>query len=927
MTLKAKVLFAVLAGLLVVSITGCLLAVVYQLTPRYMESRIIPELAAIFGETPIDFKIRRIQVDGTDLGPIVVGDPQKPALAAQSIHIDYNPGSLYRKRIERIVVSGVTLRAMYQDGKLSFPGIDMEAVMSRFKEAGKPQDTGSALPVPIFLGGIELIDATILLTWNHRIFRLPAELRLTPQKETLTVLDFLCVSYLRDGRFKAKGHIDLKNGTVGVDYLLSGIGLERYADMLPGLEGIRFSGNAEIEGRMSAEISPFHIAALTAHTAIKGFWIATGGVAISGATAEEPSDAGVTTHLTTDDGENWKFSLSGLKMAAPVPIRLRQMAGQLKIGSGSVECSGDYEISMDSFTSRSPLPLTVPSPINSNGRFNASWASPGHWGFMIGSGPAGKIKSRNDGFLKLKAAGIDIQSVPPQYSISGSGTREKGVISYRLDLSTPMVKMDQATVRTDRISLKGNARIHNLQDKAAFSSEMRIQAPKIKWRVHTLKGTVPSLTINAKASGDRSGVSHIDGLVKFTGADLSDPVAGLHAEGIRLRLPLVWPLDKSGGKGTVSVTGIKWQERAIGSVAAVISQQEKGFSLNGTHVSALLQDLKAHFSGRLFPDPNEKRSTFVDLEVPDYTTAGEIELGTFDPAAEGLKVGGIISGSGRLSINKGRPVTRFAATVKDGRVLHEEMGFSITGIETTVKMTDLLQKRSESRQLLKFQQARMGELSMGEGKVEFQVESPGAIFIEKSSFKWCGGLVDAHALRISPEKADYHLVLYCDRLVLHQVLEQFGAVQAEGSGTLNGKIPIRFKEGRLRFDDGFLYSSPGQGGTIRLTGTEMLTAGIPKNTVQYNQLELAREALKDYTYKWVKLRLTTEGETLLLRMQMDGKPANPLPFVYDQKIGGFIRVKAGSEGSIFQGISLDVNFRLPLDRILTYKEILKNIEQ
>ncbi|WP_460483657.1 hypothetical protein, partial [Escherichia coli] len=88
---------------------------------------------------------------------------------------------------------------------------------------------------------------------------------------------------------------------------------------------------------------------------------------------------------------------------------------------------------------------------------------------------------------------------------------------------------------------------------------------------------------------------------------------------------------------------------------------------------------------------------------------------------------------------------------------------------------------------------------------------------------------------------------------------------------------------------------------IRLTGTEILTAGIPPDTPQFTQMELAREALKDYDYSWAKLNLTSEGENLLLKMQMDGKPAKTLPFVYSKDVGGFMRVDVESEGSRFQG--------------------------
>jgi len=169
--------------------------------------------------------------------------------------------------------------------------------------------------------------------------------------------------------------------------------------------------------------------------------------------------------------------------------------------------------------------------------------------------------------------------------------------------------------------------------------------------------------------------------------------------------------------------------------------------------------------------------------------------------------------------------------------------------------------------------------------------------------------------------------LYCDRLNLPMILEQLGGVNAEGIGTVNGRLPIQVKNGKIRFSDGFLFSTPGEGGKIHVTGTEMLTAGIPRNTPQYVQLELAREALKNYDYDWAKLNLKTEGDNAVLRLQLNGKPSKPLPFVYNKEIGGFAKVDVGNKGSIFQGIRLDVNFRVPLDKILHYKDILDMIKE
>jgi hypothetical protein len=91
-------------------------------------------------------------------------------------------------------------------------------------------------------------------------------------------------------------------------------------------------------------------------------------------------------------------------------------------------------------------------------------------------------------------------------------------------------------------------------------------------------------------------------------------------------------------------------------------------------------------------------------------------------------------------------------------------------------------------------------------------------------------------------------------------------------------------------------------------------------------VDLAREALKDYAYSWAKLGLASEGEDFVMRLQFDGKPANPLPFIYKKEIGSFVPRRGRAQGSIFQGIGLDVNLRLPLNQLLQYKDIVNMIQ-
>ncbi|MCK5419135.1 MAG: YdbH domain-containing protein, partial [Desulfobacterales bacterium] len=267
------------------------------------------------------------------------------------------------------------------------------------------------------------------------------------------------------------------------------------------------------------------------------------------------------------------------------------------------------------------------------------------------------------------------------------------------------------------------------------------------------------------------------------------------------------------------------------------------------------------------------------------------------------------------------------SSLSNGKLRHRKNKITVEGIQMNLWIPDLIKMRSAPGQKLKFARASIGDMNIENGDIDFQIESARSVLIEKSHFNWCEGKVDAPAIRFKSGTEDYSLILYCDRLNLAKVLEQFGAASVEAEGELNGRIPLRYKNGQLSFQDGFLFTTPGEPGKIRMTDTEILTAGIPQDTPQYVQMELARKALEDYDYSWAKLNLTTEGDDLLLNLQLDGKPAKSLPFVYRKDIGGFAKVEADIEGSTFQGIRLDVNFRLPLNKLMQYKELIRMIQQ
>lgn len=267
---------------------------------------------------------------------------------------------------------------------------------------------------------------------------------------------------------------------------------------------------------------------------------------------------------------------------------------------------------------------------------------------------------------------------------------------------------------------------------------------------------------------------------------------------------------------------------------------------------------------------------------------------------------------------KDRRLTTGADLVIHGGTLSmPDQNLAVSGIQGRLILNDLLAPASIPGQTLTIHRIQAGDFEATDTAVRFTLEPGPFLVLENLRANWAGGRVTTESIRIpSPDKS-VALTLYCDRIQLNRLLAQVGGFDAQGKGSLNGRIPVKIKNGEISFDNAFLFSTPGQGGRIVIQNPEKLKAGIPLDAPGFSQLDLASEALKDFEYAWAKLTFDTEGETLTANMELDGKPGRVLPFVYRKDINSFVRVDAQSPGSRFQGIKLDVNLTLPFNQVVT----------
>ncbi len=246
--------------------------------------------------------------------------------------------------------------------------------------------------------------------------------------------------------------------------------------------------------------------------------------------------------------------------------------------------------------------------------------------------------------------------------------------------------------------------------------------------------------------------------------------------------------------------------------------------------------------------------------------------------------------------------------------------FSLTNLNTRLTLPNLPLQYSAPSQTIDIEKINAGNIETMNAHITYRLEDFKTVLIERSSLNWCGGKVESGSIRIASNVHDYNLTLYCDRIGFTSLLTQLGMPNAEGKGTLNGRIPISFSDSILHFDDGFLFSSPGDSGIIRFTNTENIRSNLGENLAT-SYLDYSMKALENFAYNWATLSFNSRDDDLTVIMKLDGKPAAPLPFTYKN---GQLAPSAQGSG-VQHPIHMDVNFHLPLDALFHYGKNIQSL--
>lgn len=379
-------------------------------------------------------------------------------------------------------------------------------------------------------------------------------------------------------------------------------------------------------------------------------------------------------------------------------------------------------------------------------------------------------------------------------------------------------------------------------------------------------------------------------------------------------LPIKWPApEENAEKGYLNINFLEGKIINDGELKGDFFFEKNALFLQlNSDILALQASLNAE---AILFDPENELSFKAKLIFPEQSLPSNFLLNELLSDIDGWHYDAKISAEGEFSWQKNKPTGSLSLKLFDGILEHSESNFSLKGLRIHLNLPDLPKLSSDGNQLLAFRSINFDKIAVNAGRIRFRMESPSAWHLEDLTMNWCEGKLRLDSTRFNPDTERYRLVFHCDHLKLSSLLQQLGIGNDQGEGRISGSIPVMISKDEIRFRDAFLYSTPGENGSIKMLANESISAAAAAS----DQLSFALDALQDFDYSWVKLNLSSEKEMLRVALQTDGKPVNRLYYI--PKDGSLVKSEVANE---FQGLNLNANLNIPLTNTLkTYKQMQK----
>ncbi len=896
----------VIAGL--VLCVGSLLAFFYLL-PFYLETRLLPRWAEDAGLDPQTIRMRRIGLSGSDTGPIRLNMGDQSFAAADAVQIDYSPASLLAGRINAIVLCGLNLSLFLDEDGTAVTGWRPRVSGGAAGDRSVPV---AELPqkVPIGLGRLALHNALVTVHWRGRMLAVPLDADVDTSRLGQGHLEAEVHLSPRGAPIHLGAEMETDTNTLSITISAQEVETARFSDLVTLFADAKWGARIDLAAKARCRLQPLALTAMTGEIRLSGITAPSSFLRIAPPGGPESKDKPIAIRWETADGRNFPWTVAPFSLQGAATLQVDGLQGRLSVQTQgwNAEATSHLVLPPQSLSACGLPPLSLRDSLALDLNLSARQEKGKALQWQVHTADGVASPTENKFCVQLAQWGMESQA--PRIDAAGEvidGTLTGHYDATLNDLAArhPSARLDLPAIRSDgefrtapAPCIQSTANLSGLQIRAA---EAAMTLPRIDTRL-----TIEKEEKNWVATGEMA----------LSGGQAQYEPQAVQLRDIAVRLPVRYPPGPRPPTGEVRIDQILWRSRNLGSARGKVGLGSSGLWAELRHASKLFPGINVQMRSEL-----DSEGAHLNLAIPATPPAAAMDLGRILPAAEGFRFLGRFEAHAQVRAKGNTIQSKGRIRIDRGALRHEARQLSLEGIACDFRLENLIPLRSEPRQQLHVADLALGKLAARELNVDFQLEPQGTLFIEKAGMQWCQGTMQTQAFRLVPGRDEVEATIYCDRLNLAMLLEQLGAAQGSGEGAVNGRIPLLWKDGMLRFDNGFLYSTPGQTGTIRLSGTETLLKGLAPGSPQHTQLDIASEALKDYSYNWAKVDLRSEEDLLLVSLKLDGKPNRLLPFAYDPQSGAFKRF-SGQGQAEFQGINIDLNFKTPLREILHYRQLM-----
>lgn len=240
-----------------------------------------------------------------------------------------------------------------------------------------------------------------------------------------------------------------------------------------------------------------------------------------------------------------------------------------------------------------------------------------------------------------------------------------------------------------------------------------------------------------------------------------------------------------------------------------------------------------------------------------------------------LKFGATLSARAQAEKTRAIPVPVWAAKVRVARgsasCLKGEKTFAVEGLSVTASAEGIADRVMIGPLAPRLKEANLAGILISNVSASIRATERG-LYVNEASAEFCGGEVKLYSLFLNPASLTAGFTLFLDDLDAELLMRQIKGFHGEASGRLHGKLPLFLKNGsELRLKNAYLYSTPGETGSIRVADPSPILDNLAMSGVDQATCDNLGKALADLLYTVLKIDLKRDADgSLALGLKIEG---------------------------------------------------------